>query len=133
VAVQEARFQGLVHAYQDAVLRAGRDTEDSLIGFLKSQERAASLEQSVIAAQRTVEISLDQYKEGIIDFTPVFLFQRTLTEQQDQLAITRGEIALNLVGLYRSLGGGWEMRLSRDGEGDPTTRPATPPASRPAP
>jgi NodT family efflux transporter outer membrane factor (OMF) lipoprotein len=133
VRVQEARFQGFFNAYQDAVLRAGRDTEDSLIGFMKAQERAASLEQSVIAAQRTVEISLDQYKEGVIDFTPVFLFQRTLTDQQDQLAVARGEIALNLVGLYRSLGGGWEMRPSGDGEGNATTRPAPQQVSQPAP
>jgi outer membrane protein TolC len=135
VAVQKARFEGFFLAYQEAVLRANRDTEDSLIGFLKAQERAASLEQSVVAAQRTVEISLDQYKEGIIDFTPVFLFQRTLTDQQDQLAVARGEIALNLVGLYRSLGGGWESRMPpRNGEGGPTTRPMTaPPPAPPAP
>ena len=29
----------------------------------------------------------------MIDFTPVFLFEGTLAEQQDQLAISRGEIA----------------------------------------
>jgi len=110
VLVQEAQFQGFFSTYQDAVLRAGRDTEDSLIGFLKAQERAAILEESVKAAQRTVEISLDQYKEGVIDFTPIFIFQRTLTDQQDALAVARGDIALNLVGLYRSLGGGWDMR-----------------------
>jgi NodT family efflux transporter outer membrane factor (OMF) lipoprotein len=117
VLVQEAQFQGFFHSYQDAVLRAGRETEDSLIGFLKAQERAAILKESVNAAQRTVEISLDQYKEGVIDFTPIFIFQRTLTEQQDALALAQGDIALNLVGLYRSLGGGWKMQP----EGNTTT------------
>jgi outer membrane protein TolC len=47
-----------------------------------------------------------------VDFTPLFLFQDTLTEQQDQLAVARGNVALGLIATYRALGGGWEMRLT---------------------
>jgi len=133
VRVEEARYEGLMNSYQDAVLRAGRDMEDSLIGFLKAQERAAILEQSVSAAQRTVDISLDQYKEGVIDFTPIFIFQRTLTDQQDALAQARGEIALNLVGVYRSLGGGWDVRPPYTGENSAATQPSKPQTSAPTP
>jgi outer membrane protein TolC len=117
VRVQDARFQGLAFAYQDAVLRAGREAEDAIAVYVKSQEQAEYLGASVVAAQRTYEITIDQYRLGAIDFTPVFLFQTTLTQQQDQLAFARGNIALGLVDLYRSLGGGWEMRLSRGGPG----------------
>ena len=129
VRVQEARFRQLVLAYQESVLRAGREAEDAAIGFLKAQERARYLDSSVAAAARTVEITNDQYREGVIDFTPVFLFESTLAEQQDQLAIAQGQIALSLVDLYRAVGGGWEMRLEGEGGGQPTTRPA---ATRPA-
>ena len=129
VALQEARFRELVYAYQEAVLRAGREAEDAAVGFFKSQERARFLAESVNAAARTVEITHDQYREGVIDFTPVFLFEGTLADQQDQLAVARGQIALSLVDLYRALGGGWEMRLEDEGGGQTTTRPA---ATRPA-
>lgn len=122
VAIQEARFRQLVLAYQDTVLKAGREAEDAVIGFLKSQERAKYLDLSVAAADRTVQISRDQYQEGVIDFTPVFLFEGTLAEQQDALAVARGNIALSVVDLYRALGGGWEMRLAN---GSATTQPAT--------
>jgi NodT family efflux transporter outer membrane factor (OMF) lipoprotein len=125
VAVQEARFRQLAYNYQESVLRAGREAEDAVVNFLKSQERARYLDQSVAAAARTVEITHDQYREGVIDFTPVFLFEGTLAEQQDALVQARGQIALSLVDLYRALGGGWEMRL----EGSSTTRPA---ATQPA-
>jgi len=30
-----------------------------------------------------------------------------LLEQQDALATSRGRISLNLVGIYKALGGGW--------------------------
>lgn len=138
VAGQEARFRELVYTYQGAVLRAGREAEDAAVAFLKSQERARFLESSVAAAARTVEITYDQFQQGVIDFTPVFLFEGTLADQQDQLAIAEGQIALNLVDLYRAVGGGWEMRLRQEGPdrnapatrpNSSTTRPAT---SRPS-
>jgi outer membrane protein TolC len=118
VRLQDARFQGLAYEYQNAVLRAGKEVEDGIIGYLKSQEETANLYASVAAAERTVQISFDQYRDGVIDFTPVVLFESTLASQQDNLAVARANIALNLIAIYRALGGGWEMRLaSRGGYG----------------
>jgi NodT family efflux transporter outer membrane factor (OMF) lipoprotein len=111
VRVQDARFQALAYSYQDRVLNAGREVEDAMVVFLRSQEEAKHLDASVAAAARTVEITEEQYTQGAVDFTAVYLFQTTLTEQQDQLAAARGNIALGLIGVYRSLGGGWEIRL----------------------
>jgi outer membrane protein TolC len=132
VLAQEARFRELVFNYQDAVLRANREAEDAIIGFLKAQERTRYLEQSVAAAARTVQISHDQYREGVIDFTPVYLFEGTLAEQQDALAAAQGQIALSLVDLYRALGGGWEMRMENGGGKPATTQPAPARAARAA-
>ena len=115
IRVQDARFQELAFVYQNTVLQAGNETEDAIIGFLKAQEQTDRLAASVVAAARTVEITFDQYRLGAVDFTPVVLFQSTLAQQQDQLVVSRGSIVLNLIATYRALGGGWEMRLSRDG------------------
>lgn len=111
VRVQDARFQALAYDYQDRVLNAGREAEDALVAFLRSQEEAKHLDASVTAAARTVQITEEQYSQGAVDFTAVYLFQITLSEQQDQLAVAQGNIALGLVGVYRALGGGWEIRL----------------------
>jgi outer membrane protein TolC len=111
VRVQDARFQQLAYAYQDQVLNAGREVEDSIVAFLRTQEQARYLDASVVAAARTVEITNEQYNQGAIDFTPVFLFQETLTEQQDAFAAAQGDIAQSLIGVYRALGGGWQIRL----------------------
>jgi NodT family efflux transporter outer membrane factor (OMF) lipoprotein len=111
VRVQDARFQQLAYAYQEQVLVAGREVEDAIVAFLRSQEQERHLGSSVAAARRTVEITNDQYREGAVDFTPVFLFQETLTDQEDQLAVAQGDIALGLIAVYRALGGGWQIRL----------------------
>src|SRR5262245_49295030 len=86
VRFQDARFQELAYVYQNSVLTAAREAEDGIIAFLESQERADRLTASVEAANRTVEITTEQYRQGAVDYTPLFLFQGTLTEQQDQLA-----------------------------------------------
>src|SRR5262249_28027737 len=98
---------------------------DGIVGYLNAQEQTRDLAASVEAAARTVQISFDQYRDGAIDFTPVVLFESTLAGQQDNLAVARGSIALNLIATYRALGGGWEMRLAREGAHDCETRAIT--------
>jgi NodT family efflux transporter outer membrane factor (OMF) lipoprotein len=112
---QEARFREFISRYQETVLDANRDAEDALVAFAKSKERTVFLSESVAAAERTVQITYDQYRAGTVDFTPVFLFEATLTQQQDSLAQAQGDIALSLVSLYRALGGGWEARMKPEG------------------
>jgi NodT family efflux transporter outer membrane factor (OMF) lipoprotein len=126
VRVQDARFQALAYAYQDQVLTAGREVEDALVAFLRTQEQTQHLDASVAAAARTVDITNDQYVEGAVDFTPLFLFQSVLTTQQDQLAASQGDIALSLIAIYRALGGGWQIRLAGDVAAQPAIAPLPP-------
>ncbi|MFB3884181.1 MAG: efflux transporter outer membrane subunit [Thermodesulfobacteriota bacterium] len=114
VRLQDARLQELLIAYQNTVLTAQREVEDNLIAFLKTQDRAESLAQSTSAAQSSFDLALLQYREGIKDFTTVLLAQQTLLTQQDNLAITLGDVSTNLVGVYKALGGGWEIREGED-------------------
>jgi NodT family efflux transporter outer membrane factor (OMF) lipoprotein len=114
VRVQDARFQELLIAYQHAVLKAQQEVEDNLVGFLQAQERARFLHDSTTAALRSLELAVLQYREGITDFTTVLTAQQALLTQQNDLAATLGDISRNLVGVYRALGGGWEIREGQD-------------------
>jgi NodT family efflux transporter outer membrane factor (OMF) lipoprotein len=114
VRVQDARFQELLIAYQNAVLQAQQEVENALISFLKAQQRAQKLAGATAAAQRSVELALIQYREGITDFTTVLTAEQSLLAQQDSLAVTLGDISGNLVGVYRALGGGWQLREGQD-------------------
>jgi NodT family efflux transporter outer membrane factor (OMF) lipoprotein len=114
VRFQDARFQELLITYQNEVLKAQREVEDNLVAFLKAQERASFLSDSTSAAMRSLELAVLQYREGITDFTTVLTAQQALLSEQDSLATTLGDISRNLVGVYRSLGGGWEIREGHD-------------------
>ena len=110
VRVQDARLQQLLVQYQDAVLKAAQEVEDGLAGYLKSQESAVFAENAVQGAQRAVDLSFIQYREGAVDYQRVLDAQRSLLQEQNTLARTRSSIATNLIALYKALGGGWEMR-----------------------
>src|SRR5215470_15638598 len=56
VRVQDAKFQALLLAYQNAVLSAQQDVEDNLVAFLRNQDRAQILAQSVTSAQTAVTL-----------------------------------------------------------------------------
>ncbi len=115
VRFQDARFQELVVSYQNAVLRANQEVEDALIAYLKTQERVASLAETTLATQRALELQLINFKEGESDFTGVFVLQADLAQQQDALAQAEGEIIASLAGVYKALGGGWQIRLPGPG------------------
>jgi NodT family efflux transporter outer membrane factor (OMF) lipoprotein len=108
VRVQDARYQALVDDYTTAVLRAQAEVESAVAAHRGALLRTASLRRSVAAAQKVVDLTGSQYAEGAVDFTTVLLAQEFLVEQQDLLVASRGQAALTLVTLYRSLGGGWE-------------------------
>ncbi|TRW91198.1 efflux transporter outer membrane subunit [Candidatus Methylobacter oryzae] len=114
VRVQDARLQELLVNYQNTVLTAQREVEDNLVAFLRSQERAQALGESTAAAQRSLDLATLQYRQGITDFTTVLTAQQALLSEQDNLASTLGDIANNLVGVYRALGGGWQVREGND-------------------
>ena len=96
------------------VLRAAQEVEDSTVGFVESQEHARYLTESVTAALRSVDLAVIQYRDGAVDYTRVLNTQQSLIGQQDQSTIVRGDIARNLVSMYRALGGGWQLREGND-------------------
>jgi NodT family efflux transporter outer membrane factor (OMF) lipoprotein len=111
IRVQSAAFQALVGDYENTVLRAQGEVENSIASFLGSRRQVDYLERSVGAAARAVELADLQYREGAADYTRVLNTQQFLVEQQDRLVATRGNVALSLTSLYKALGGGWEMRV----------------------
>ncbi len=114
VRVEDARFQELAVNYENTVFRAAQEVEDAMVGFLQTQDAVAFLADAVKASRRSVDLSMIQYREGLVDYQRVLDAQRFLTEQQDDLATISGSANLNLVAMYKALGGGWEIRKGKD-------------------
>jgi outer membrane protein TolC len=114
VRVQDARYQQTIVNYQNTVLTAYQEVEDAMIGFIQARKESGIRAEGAHAAKRSSEISSIQYREGAVDFQRVIDSERALVLQQDLWALARGDISLNLIAMYRALGGGWELREGRD-------------------
>jgi outer membrane protein TolC len=82
-----------------------------------------ALERSVAASRRSLSLAIRLYKDGLRDFQSVLDAQRSLFDQENKLAESQGNIAINLVQLYRVLGGGWEPREQIEMESAPKAIP----------
>ena len=102
VQLQTAKLQELIATYQNQVLTAGREVQIPMRGFLKSRQQTEDLDRAVKAATAATGLGVQQYRTGIIDFNRVFNLETTQVQQQDQLAVAAGNIALNLVDVYRA-------------------------------
>jgi NodT family efflux transporter outer membrane factor (OMF) lipoprotein len=131
VRAEDARFQQAVLNYRDTVLRANEEVENGIISYLNEQDRVRSLDRSTRAAARSVELALLQYQKGLIAYQPLLDSQRELVGQQDALAQSRGLVGLNLVAIYKALGGGWAARLPE--QRTPAAQPGSSGAEMPLP
>lgn len=114
VRVQDAKLQQALTDYQGKVLSALKDVEDSLVSFLRAQDQSVLLGQAAQSARQAVDLSYAQYREGQTYYTTVLVAQQNLLTAEDSLATAQGAIALNLITLFKGLGGGWELREGRE-------------------
>jgi len=114
VRVQDAQFQGTILNYQSVVLTAQQEVENGLSVYSTQQEALAKLKDASASARRSTELSMLQYKAGETTYTTVLTTEQAQLSAEDALASAQGNVALGLISIYRALGGGWEMRNSRD-------------------
>lgn len=85
-----------------------------MVAFLRSQDEVKFLSESVKAATRSVDLSMIQYREGLVDYQRVLDTQRFQSQEQDLLTVIKGSVVLNFIAMYKALGGGWQIREGRD-------------------
>jgi len=108
VALQTAAQQELLAAYEGIVLQAFEDVEDALVAFSHEQATRGQLENAVRANERAADLARRLYAQGLTDFLTVLVAEQSVFTSQDTLAQTERDVALELVALYKAVGGGWE-------------------------
>ncbi|MEZ4601310.1 MAG: efflux transporter outer membrane subunit [Syntrophotaleaceae bacterium] len=108
IQVQDALAEQALYQYEQTVLVALNEAENALTQYLEQRHRLAALERSVEAARRSLRLATRLYKDGLVDFQNVLDAQRVVFDNESQLAAARGDTVINLVEVYRTLGGGWD-------------------------
>jgi NodT family efflux transporter outer membrane factor (OMF) lipoprotein len=108
IKAQNAREEQALARYEQTVLASFEDVENALTAYAREQTRRQSLADAVQANQQALEMASQLYQSGLADFLRVLESQRSLYESQDALAQSESTVILNLIKLYKALGGGWE-------------------------
>ena len=88
-------------------MNALEDVENAISKYIHEKEKMQSLLDAVDSAERAMKLSRFQYTSGLVDFQTLLESQRTLLSLQDQLSQSEGQTTMNVISLYKALGGGW--------------------------
>jgi outer membrane protein, multidrug efflux system len=126
IEISEARRARAHVVYEKTVLAALAETENALVALDRERATRQLLYEAVNASQRAVVIARGQYKAGITTFLNVLQGENSLYQNQDKLAQSDQRLALDMIALYKALGGGWQetplpstAAIPSDGPEDP--------------
>jgi NodT family efflux transporter outer membrane factor (OMF) lipoprotein len=106
--LRKAQQQEAAIIFRRTVLQAWHEVDDALSAYDAEQRRRDRLKEVVQQDRVALAVAQQRYREGAIDFLNVLTVQRDLLNAQSDLAQSRATAAVNLVTLYKALGGGWE-------------------------
>jgi multidrug efflux pump len=105
----DARTEAALAQYEQRVLLALEETENSLVDFNRQQARRDLLRASARASEKAAALARLRYQSGVSDFLTVLDAERVLLDAQDRLADSETRTATALIAVYKALGGGWEQ------------------------
>ena len=95
-------------SYTATLVTALEETENALTMISTAETRKKPLQRALSYAESAADLTMQQYKAGLVDYQNVLTTQRTLLSALESTATNDADLATGLVMLYRALGGGWE-------------------------
>jgi multidrug efflux system outer membrane protein len=109
VEVQQKKTQEIYYQYQQTVLSAFGDVDNALAQYKTLVEEYTQLEIQVEAAQKALALSSARYDAGYTSYLEVTILENDLFNAQLQQSVTLQQKLNAIVGLYKALGGGWDL------------------------
>lgn len=104
----DARAQARLAQFEQSVQRALEETDNALQNFSREEERRATLQQAARASTQAARFARQKFEIGSGDFYSVLDAERSQLDINAQLAQSETQLLLNLIAIYKALGGGWE-------------------------
>jgi len=114
VEIEQQVTRQFLFQFENIVLTAFREVEDSLVEIRTYREELAAIDRQLKAARNANKLSLERYDKGVSSYLEVLDTERTLFSTDLKQSETR-QLYLNaFVKLYKALGGGWVTREDRE-------------------
>lgn len=101
-------YDASVAGYRETVLIAFGEVQDSVTGLLVLNAAQKSQQDAVDAARRTLTLAESRYTGGLVSYLDVVSAQQNLLNNEQEMAVIRGQKLVTSVLLVKALGGGWD-------------------------
>lgn len=109
----EAQSRQVLAQYQQSVLTAFREVEDSLVAVRTARTQNEAQQQQVTALQSALKLAELRYKGGLANYLEVLVARRNLFEAELGMTATHRLHLVSVVQLYKALGGGWSPDMKQ--------------------
>jgi len=106
--IAEADQKEAVLRYEDGIVRALEDVENSLVALHQERQRSQDLQSAAASAEAALGRAQSLYDRGQIDLLPLLDAQRARLAVRVGANDSRTQLLLDSVQLYKALGGGWQ-------------------------
>lgn len=103
----KAQLDESINQFNQTVLTAVQETDNAMNSYRNSIKQIVALREVRNQGVETLKLSLELYKQGLSPFQNVLDAQRSLLSYENQLVQAQGSSLLQLISLYKALGGGW--------------------------
>lgn len=103
----KAQLDESINQFNQTVLTAVQETDNAMNAYRNSIKQIVALREVCNQGAETLKLSLELYKQGLSPFQNVLDAQRSLLSYENQLVQAQGSSLLQLITLYKALGGGW--------------------------
>lgn len=107
IQVQYAVEEQLAAELEGVILRAVGEVRNALTANAQELERNARLKAGLSAAREALDIARSRYERGIAGFGEVLSAEKAVRDAENECIASDGQKVMNLVILFKSLGGGW--------------------------
>ena len=104
----KAQLDESINQFNQTVLTAVQETDNAMNSYRNSIKQIVALREVRNQGIETLKLSLELYKQGLSPFQNVLDAQRSLLSYENQLVQAQGSSLLQLITLYKALGGGWQ-------------------------
>jgi NodT family efflux transporter outer membrane factor (OMF) lipoprotein len=103
----QAQYDGSAADYRETVLTAFQEVEDNLASLRILHQEASKQDEAVAAAKKTLQLELEQYRIGTVDYLEVVTAQSVaLTNERTAVDLERRQMDASVL-LVKALGGIW--------------------------
>lgn len=111
IRAKQAVYDESLAQYRAAFHTALEDVENGLSAYYAERSKTKLLTDAVRVNEESLTLALDRYRRGLTTFIDVLTAQRTLYATQSSLSQSEAQQLIDLVALYKALGGGWQEFL----------------------